>query len=235
MKISELERNVITKSEAHLWPYKREQFKGELPITIDTFDVLYRNHSQESYKGIVVGVFDGETPVANLFVTPKEYQGIKCYSVEYAAISPKYQGQNIGYELYRGLIVLVGLPFITTGSQSKGARKLWLKLAQDPQIKAYGFSTDKVGEKIFDLQPNKSQTELKSLGAKVMVYDNWSTGLILVIKNGPYDRKLNKLKQASEKQTGFYNPIDLKKMKKMKKEPKPDIFGVKSFKPIKAT
>lgn len=227
MKISELERNIIKKSEASLWPYSKNQYKNELPFQIDSFDVLYRKHSQDRYSGIIVSVWDGEKPVSNLFITPREYQGIKAYAVEYMAISPEYQGQNIGYELYRGLIVLTGIPLITTGSQSRGARKLWLKLAQDPQIKAYGFTTDKFKDKmIFDLQPNKSQTELKSLGAKIIVYDNWSTGLILVIKNGPYDRKLQKLRVSTQQRAGYFDSGMAKKMGITQKA-KADIFGIR--------
>lgn len=231
MKISELERNIITKKDADLWPYKKSSYKGSLPITIGNFEVLFKRHAQKNYNGILIGVWDDTVQVANMFITPEEFQGIKCYAVQYTAISPNYQGQNIGYELYRGLIVLTGIPLITTGSQSRGARKLWLKLAQDPQIKAFGFSLDKLANKIiFDLQPNKNQTELKSKSAKIMVYDNWSTGIILVIKNGPYDRKLDKIKRVTQTKAGYFDKDYFNKSKEPKTKKKPDIFGISSYK-----
>jgi len=239
MKINELERNIIKKSDAKLWPYKRSDYTKELPISIGEYDVLSKTHSQRAgdnistISGIMVGVFDGETGVANMFISPSDYQGIKCYHVEYTFLNPKYQGQAIGYELYRGVIVLMGIPLITVGSQSPGARKTWLRLAQDPQITAYGLDIDR--DIVFNLQANKNQTELKSSGKKIQVYDNYSTGIILVIKNGPYARKLEKLRRETQDRVGYYDPLFYDKLsvdKNIKKPTKPDIFGTKKFDPI---
>lgn len=231
MKISELERNVITRGEAAFYPFPRKKFTGELPFNIDSYDILYKKHAQQGISGIVVAVFDEEKLVANLFLTPFDYLGIKCYNVEYAAVSPEYGGQNIGYELYRGLVVLSAIPLISVVSQSKGARKLWLKLAQDPKITAYGFTIeDKV---VFHLQPNKTQTELKSLKAKVKLYDNYDSGMILVIKGGPLDRKLSKISSASQKKFGYFDKEEFGKVSKMATASKPDIFGIKKYKPLK--
>lgn len=233
MKINELYRNVIKKHEAKLWGYKKSDYTKELPISIGGFDVLSKSHSQQDIHGIMIGVFDGDTGVANMFLSPSDYQGIKCYHVEYTYLNPQYQGQAIGYELYRGVIVLMGIPLITVGSQSPGARKTWLRLAQDPQISAYGLDIDR--DIIFNLQANKSQTELKSLGKRIQVYDNDSIGIILVIKNGPYARKLDRLRRETQDRVGFWDPIFYDKLnvgKKAMKPTKPDIFGTKKFDPI---
>ena len=65
----------------------------------------------------------------------------KCYTVDYLALNPKYQGQNLALKLYLWLlnnsdVTKVGI--IEAGSsQSLGGMKLWKKLVQYAFVFAY--------------------------------------------------------------------------------------------------
>jgi hypothetical protein len=214
MKINELERNLVTQDQGSS-PTIKSGYKYELPIIIGDYDVRYKKARVKGGISIRVSVWNGNKGVAELWLDPFDFRGLRVYQVSWAGLDPKYKGQGIGYQLYKGLISIIGLDIIQTTSHSIGARKTWLRLANDPKIVAYGFDWAK--EIVFKVQPNKNKTELKSARGGIMLYDNNTTGLVLVKRNSKDDKFLAGLEAAS-----LY-----------KRDQKgPDVFGIKKFKPI---
>jgi hypothetical protein len=104
--------------------------------------------SQEIPKSAIVGGVD-------LVVHKIPKIGQKYYIVEYLALHPNYQGQNLALKFYLWLINNVDITnvgIIGAGdAQSPGAVKLWKKLAQHAFVFAYSdyekkFSHVEVGE-----------------------------------------------------------------------------------------
>lgn len=209
-ELDELKRNPIGKTG--LEPEYMDSRRGfrDSGIVIDNLHVLYKKVRWGDK--LIVGVWDKTTPVAEVVLNPVSWQNIRAYSVNRAVVVPRYQGQGIGEALYHGLITLLDINLLSNGSHSPGARKLWLKLAKDPSIKAYGFDTRT--NQLFNVKPNKQKSELVSAKRGTLLYDNYASGLILVKRNGSDDRKLDTLLKHS--------------MVKPKKDP----FGTKEFDPL---
>lgn len=220
MKISELERNPIKKSggSGELWTaYKKKDYPRELPIMIGDLEV---RHKQDG-KYVVLSVWDQNKLVANLIVEPTSWRGMKLYHVGGAYVHKNYQGQGIGYELYRGLVVLLNLSLTSVGSHSPGAQKLWLRLSQDKKINAWGLDVDT--QEVFAVGPHENQPELASKVPGKQVYDNLDTGLILTKVGSPVDQEMQKLEKVSKRGKLKRLPDERLQAKR------PDRFGVKTY------
>lgn len=213
MVIDELTRNTV-KKDAGGGPKRAASYKNELPLVIGDFSVKYKKPNGKN-GSIHIGVFDGNKGVAEMWLDPHQFHGLRVYQVAWAGLDPAYSGQGIGYQLYLGLISILGINIAQTTSHSIGARKTWLRLAKDPKIVAYGFDQDR--GIIFHVEPNKAKTELKSAKKGIMLYDNSDTGMVLVKRNSKDDKYLAGLVAATLHKRGYSEP---------------DIFGVKKFKDI---
>lgn len=211
-QVNELDRNDITPDD--MWVERGENRSNykDTGIVIDDLDVLYKK--QKFGNGLFMGVWDGTNLIGEMEIDPVTYQGVKAYSVHHAVIDKEYQGQGIGWALYQGLISILGINLLSNGSHSVGARKMWLKLAQDPKIRAYGF--DQKTDQLFIVKPNKQKSELVSAKKGTKLYDNYGSGLILVKRNGPSDKRLERLlKQSTIKQpkdpfgTEKFSPLEI--------------------------
>lgn len=215
MKINELEYNGVEVNNDAPEPKDKHLYTKELPITIGNFDVRYFYYRKRKNRDINVTVWDGDIGVVDMWLQPTVFAGLPVYQVTWVGTNPKYKGQGIGYQLYMGLIRIIGLSIVQTTSHSVGARKMWLKLAREPKIKAYGF--DAPNGIVFDVAPNAKQTELRSTKRAIKLYNNDNTGMILVKANSKADKLFAALQKASA--------IKLK-------DEGPNVFGLKTFKPL---
>ena len=178
-------------------------------MTIGRFEIRYKKDS----FGYQITIWDGNIGVAEFTLAPKAFDNINGYQVEWAGLNSKYQGQGIGYALYKALITLWNITLIQSDSHSIGAAKTWLRLSQEPSIASYGF--DVKFRKVFLVKPNGSKTSLVPISKKEELYTNENAALMLTKRNGSNDRKM---------------------AEKMKNNPrnrsKPDVFGNKKFEPI---
>ncbi len=95
------------------------------------------------------------------------------YKVLDARITRNYQGQELGYKLYKYIIQELNFTLISDVMQSQGAIKLWAKLWKTSGIHVYGmreyYSTQKhLGKKtkFFEVEPN----DFNELEGKYDVY-----------------------------------------------------------------
>lgn len=211
-EIDEIKRTKIDKDQGY-GPLSKRGYGKVLPMTVHGYEIRYRKPEYSDY--IELGVWDGNKGAATMRISPVMYQGIKAYQVGWVGLNPKYQGQQLGYELYKGLITLMGINLTSTGSHSEGARKLWLRLSQDPKISAYGFDLGR--DIVSKVKPDRSGTELRSTKKGVQVYSDddgpESVGLILVKRGSTDDAKLDSMLRSKRKKkldvfgTTRYSPI----------------------------
>ena len=213
MKINELTRNYVGK-DAGGGPKRKSSYKNELPIVIGEYTVFFKKPNGKN-GSIHIGVFDEQKGIAEMWLDPYQFNGIRVYQVTWAGLDPKYSGQGIGYQLYLGLITILGINIVQTTSHSVGARKTWLRLVKEPKIVAFGF--DQENGILFHVEPNKAKTELKSAKRGIKLYDNNDTGMVLVKKNSRDAKYLEGLVAATLHKRGYSEP---------------DIFGVKKFNDI---
>jgi hypothetical protein len=211
MEINELEYNAVELKHAE-GPTGKGTYKNILPITLSDYDVRFQRKRDGD---INVTVWDGRKGVADMWLEPRKFAGLQVYQVKWVGNDVKYKGQGVGYQLYIGLISILGLNIVQTTSHSVGARRMWLKLAQEPKIQAYGF--DAPNGVVFHVTSNKTQTELQSTKRGIKLYNNDNTGMILVKTNSKADKLFTALQHVSE-------------IKQKGKEP--NVFGVKDFKPL---
>lgn len=207
--INEIERNYIRKNDVDS-PSSKSNYPKILPMTVNGYQVRYN----KSYDEIEIGLWDGSRGVARMTMQPAMYNGIKAYSIGLIGLNPEYQGQRIGYELYKGLVTLMGVNLLSVGSHSPGARKLWARLSKDPAISAYGIDVGKT--LVFKVKPNKKGNELTSTAKGIKVYSDLEdvpVGLILVKKGSKDDQNLHRMLLAG----------------KSLRKSKPDVFGVTKY------
>jgi len=192
MKINELERNTLSKTGLHL-PRKRSQFPKELPFKIEGFELRY---IKNNWGETTVSAWDGDTEVMEITLEPIAYQSIRCHSIIKAVVNPQYQGKGLGLSLYKGLIINLDMPIISNDSHSPGARKMWVRLNQDPAVDVYGF--DLSSNRVFAVGPDESGTELSASSKDVELYGQPSTGVIATRKNGQADTIMKSLLRQSQ-------------------------------------
>lgn len=215
-KVTEIQRNEIDKNDVeHRLPAARSKYPKVLPMTVHGYEIRYYRQSDGD---IDLSVWDGPKGVAKLSISPVRYEDIKAYKVWSVALHTAYQGQQLGYELYKGLVTLMGINLVSVGSHSIGARKLWMRLSRDPKISAYGLD---VGNRVvFKVRPDHKRNELKSATPGVKVYSDFDeepVGLIIVKRGSLDDAKLADL---------------LGRSSRAMKKSKPDVFGNKQHSPI---
>jgi hypothetical protein len=212
MKIDELKYNDVQAKHTAPDPTDKHKYKKVLPFTLDDYEVRY---NKSANGDINVTVWDGDVGVADMWLEPRKFAGLQVYQVSWVGTSHAYQGQDVGYQLYIGLISIMGVTIIQTTTHSTGARKLWLKLANETKIQVYGF--DLRNGIVFHVAPNIKNSELRSTKRKIKLYNNYKTGMVLVKINSRADKLFSALEKAST--------IKLKGRD-------PNVFGVRSFKPL---
>lgn len=206
-KINELERgDWIGKDDIPGPLNPKKAFPNELPFTIGEYEVRWR---KTKGNDITVTVWDNNEGVARLELIPHTAMGIPTYHVDAVGLNSEYQGQGIGYELYKGLLKFTSLNLASVGVQSPGARKLWARLSQDPQVKAWGIDLKR--NRWLEVKPNSAGTELMSVKGKPSLYSSKDYGILLVKRNSKTDKLIAKMAADSE-------------------ELPADIFGVKQHK-----
>lgn len=199
MKISELFRNEIGKDQV-VYPADRPRRSPNFSWKIGSgYDVYYSPGEFSKVR-----VFDGKTLVArvgfSLLDSPDT--GDRLNNIQQAGmaeVKKAYQGQNLGLELYRNLIVKEN--WIISGfDHSTGARKLWTRLSTQPEITVYAYNPDWDWDVAWHI-PTIKGNELSLQGKNIYDSDQWH--LIAVHKNGAADQIITK-----------DNPTLLKKLKK---------------------
>jgi GNAT superfamily N-acetyltransferase len=103
--------------------------------------------------------------------------------IKIAIVQPKYQGQGIGYALYKGLIEIEDWT-VMSDDHSKGARKLWSNLNSDPNISVWLYESSSTLEARNAFQLKNFDTEIDKL------YNNKNLRLIATKKNSSVDKLL---------------------------------------------
>ena len=225
-KITELTRNDISKSPPKPFNMKKEGYNDIFPMTVHGYEIRYKKNTFRPREKIL-SVWDGNTGAAVLMISPVMYQGVRAYEIGSVALNPAYQGQQLGYELYKGLVVLMGINLISLDSHSPGASKLWARLSRDPKISAYGIDVE--NRIVFNVRSNKRGSELKSSKKGTSIYsddpyeDNM-IGLIMVKRASNDDVKLSKLLKNNKKK----NVPDSSKPDMNQS----DVFGITKYDPI---
>lgn len=196
MRVNEISRNSLRKT-SHNFNSIRSQFTKALPFKIEGFDLLYRKYASGE---TIITAWDGDSIVLELSIEPVVCFKIRTYSVEYANVHPDYQGRNLGLALYKALISNLDFSLLSNDSHSAGARKLWVKLNQDPLINVYGF--DLKANRVFQVISNETGSELAAIPKEIKLYDQLSTGLIATRKNSQDDETLKSLSAQSKVKFG---------------------------------
>lgn len=109
-------------------------------------------------------------------------------------VTPEYQGQKIGWALYKGLIVYSGINLIAD-EQSLGARKMWAALSQDPAVSVWALARTRslnnpVDIKFYPTEPNNIPELVGKQGKRnIRLYNTVKRDfeLIATKKSGPLD------------------------------------------------
>ncbi len=121
--------------------FPRDQLSGEFKKIgkIDNVTILLSTEIMDfgSIEVIRVYLYDEmkNTIIGKMHLS--QY-GPDSHTVIKAAISPKYQGQNLGYKLYKLLIQKVNITLVSDKEQSPGGQSIWTKLWKTPGIFVYG-------------------------------------------------------------------------------------------------
>lgn len=210
MNIKEIRYGNLRKDDVdHVLNVKKTKSWKQIPLYIDDYSVYKRIYDAQFQ--LVVWDSEKKKAVMEFTLEPKQWRGINAYEVQTAFVAQAYQGQGVGFALYQGLINLYDIALLSLGEHSVGARKLWMYLAKDPKIQAYGF--DVLSTNVWNISVDQKKKELKSTAGNPKVYGNNAdyNGLILVKRNGINDKKLQKLLLAK------------------KSKPKPDVLGINKF------
>jgi len=194
MLINEIERNTLKKKDVVL--IKDTKPKDRLPFKINGYDVCFK----QSIYNTLVTVWNDNEIIAKISMKKTPYGFYKVFS---AGVKPFYQGNRIGENLYRNLITKADISLISSDSHSPGARKLWLRLARDPEISAWGFDKTQHYEgrsgfiEIFPVTKSKESEELTGVDREVYTsepdVEERFPSIVLTKRNGPVDRKLTEL------------------------------------------
>jgi len=206
-----MQRNQIARKYARA-PTGKRYYRYKCPFTLGEYEVLYKKPRTGK---IEVSVWDGDVGVATMTLDPFLYKFQPMYRVSWISVDEDYAGQNIGYQLYKGLVSIMGVNLIQTESQSPGARKIWARLSQDTKIRAWGFDTD--ADLVFKVKPNKSGNELQSCRRGIKIYNDDYSGIAMVKRNSKIDRFFSAMQTASALAMG-----------KIKSNP----WGIKRFSPV---
>jgi len=212
MDIKEISYGYIEKDDEPTLGTKKKKSWKKIPLYIDYYEVYKMNISSSWDAEFILKVWDPKNKqvVMELTLMPRRWENINAYAVYSAYVALKYQGQGVGFALYKGLIELYDLSLLSVGEHSIGARKLWMYLGQDPKIRAYGFHPEK--QKAWKVAPDNKKKQLKTIGKNPPVYGNDNGhGIILVKKNGVHDKKLQEF------------------LKRKKNKPKGDVLGTTQF------
>ncbi len=127
----------------------KKKFIGNIG-EIEVYSVAETKHHL-SNADIIIYLENQNNPVGK-FVLNKVKEG---YQTHYSLILPEYQGQNLGYEVYKFFIQKLGLMLISGNEQSLGAQKLWTKLWHTPGIFVCGLYVPmKKKREYFQVEPN---------------------------------------------------------------------------------
>lgn len=183
-----MEKNSFGKKslEDQLGRMHKTAFRKILPFTVGDYSVRCKIDKDR----VDVAVWDSAIPVAKLTLSGSTWMGMKFHKVESATVKYEYQGKGIGKELYLGLICFSDITLVSSGSHSKGARKLWLRLAEDPKIVAYGIDLENYVT--FGVKGNARGTELHSVYKKKL-YSNHDTAIVITKAKSEYNDLLTSL------------------------------------------
>jgi hypothetical protein len=205
MKIKEITRNSIARKYGDSAVVMKSPYKKTLPIKVGDYQVLYRfARNLKGKKQIRITVWDNRTYVAEMQLDPFEFFNIRVYEVIWVGVASAYSGQGISTQLYKGLVSKMGINLIQTVSHSEGAIKIWLRLAQDPAITAFGV--DRSEGLVFNLEPHKNETELKSARRGIILYDNNTTGMVLIKRGSKECKYFEGLVQATMHKRSITGP-----------------------------
>jgi len=198
MLISELFRNDISKTDDITNPTAAAKPDVKLPFKVGDYDVYVSNEFGGEYN---ISVWDKNAIVAYLDL---ELDSDGFYEILVAGA--RVQGKRIVETLYKQLI-RHGITLVTGESHSLGARKVWFRLYDDPEISVWGMH--KQTHKVFPVTKSDSG-ELTGVDRTIYTdtkyFDPFDFNvLVMTKKHGDVDNmfetasknktKINKIKQ----------------------------------------
>jgi len=146
-----------------------------------------------------VFVHNGADLVAVLNLNPKNPKiansPFEIMIVEYMVVGTRYQGKNIGFTLYKDIITKANYNLGAYQSQSAGARILWKKLFNDPEISMYAsndFSNERGNVKVYPVVMGPDGNLAAKVNGKVVsLYGRGNTmGIIATAKGGALSKAI---------------------------------------------
>ncbi len=121
--------------------------------------------------GKTIYLLNNESPIERIgvFSLALHHHG---YSIG-STIATNYQGQNLGYQVYKFLIKNLGYTLVSGETQSFGSSYVWTKLWETPGIFVYGAIENPEGpNEYFEVEPDEINPRL--LSGKHDVYNDYN-------------------------------------------------------------
>ncbi len=113
----------------------------------------YETFASMSGNRIIFTVWQQKQPVAYL----EAWKNNKTLWIETAKVVKTHLGQRIIQSLYEQLILKMGMKLVAHGTHSPGAKKLWVRIWENPNLRVYALDKNKK----YEVKPNESNTELE--------------------------------------------------------------------------
>ena len=209
--LDEIEPNDIDKADARAvsGPIDKKILDVLEPIPSVPYVTKYPAGLYKEPKGPTISLYvhNGADLVAVLNLDPKNPKiassPFEIMIVEYMVVGTRYQGKNIGFTLYKDIITKANYNLGAYLSQSDGARILWKKLFNDPEISMYAsndFSNKRGNVKVYPVVIGPNGNLAAKVKGKVVSLYGWGNtmGIIATAKGGALDQKILSRKVRSE-------------------------------------
>ena len=209
--LDEIEPNDIDKADARAvsGPIDKKILDVLEPIPSVPYVTKYPAGLYKEPKGPTISLYvhNGADLVAVLNLDPKNPKiassPFEIMIVEYMVVGTRYQGKNIGFTLYKDIITKANYNLGAYLSQSDGARILWKKLFNDPEISMYAsndFSNKRGNVKVYPVVIGPNGNLAAKVKGKVVSLYGWGNtmGIIATAKGGALDQKILSIKGKYE-------------------------------------
>jgi len=201
--LDEIEPNDIDKADARAvsGPINKKILDVLEPIPSVPYVTKYPAGLYKEPKGPTISLYvhNGADLVAVLNLDPKNPKiansPFEIMIVEYMVVGTRYQGKNIGFTLYKDIITKANYNLGAYLSQSDGARILWKKLFDDPEISMYAsndFSNKRGNVEVYPVVIGPNGDLAAKVNGKVVSLYGWGNtmGIIATAKGGALDQKI---------------------------------------------
>jgi len=150
----------------------------------------------ESWDGVTFWLLDNQNPVGYLQLYPFN-KNKDIYEVSYVRLKQEATGKGLAVKLYKWAILDRKLTIVSDQSQTKGSKKLWLTLANDPELNVYGYRKGVQGQK--DKFTAVDINDLGDLEGAFDIYDQPGDDLAFTKQPPEYYDEIENIKQAVKK------------------------------------